>query len=108
MTAAARFVAVEVDPGPGCPDGLSMRWKCAGHAQVVTSLRYESELGTKGVWSVRAVGSDDGVRAVQVDDSSEGIVWLVVGGRGGVELTHAASGEVERVPYLLLARVETG
>ena len=107
---SAGFVAVEVEAGPGCEDGLSLRFKRAGEARTIASLRYESERGTEGAWSVCAVSDAEGAvrseaRAVQVDDSSEGLVWLVYGGRYGLMLTHDASGEVERVPYLVLARV---
>lgn len=107
----ARFIAVEVEPSPGCEDGLSLRFKRAGDSIDVDAIHYESERGLDGVWTVRSADSLDGsltsrVAAVQVDDSSEGVVWLIAGGRYGLVLTHE-SGEVERVPYLALTRIKT-
>lgn len=110
MIDASRFVAVEVEPCPGCEDGISLRFKRAGEETSLTALRYESERGTEGQWTVRAADSLDATqtseaRAVPVDDSSAGIVWLVYGGRFGLVLTHEG-GEVERAPYLVLARID--
>ncbi len=108
---ASRFIEVEVEPCAGCEDGLSLRFKRAGDDLDIDAIRYESERGLDGVWTVRAADSLDGsqtsrVCASLVDDSSEGVVWLIVGGRYGLVLTHE-HGEVERVPYLALTRIKT-
>lgn len=102
------FIAVDVEPGPAHEDGVSMRFKRAGEARVVRAVAYESEDGLDGWWSVRAAESADGAetgdaRAVQVDDSSDGLCWLVVGGAHGLVLTHRERGVEERAPYLLLS-----
>jgi hypothetical protein len=111
VSESPRFIAVEVEPTAGCEDGLSLRFKRAGAETELTTLRYESERGTEGLWSVASLDDAAGTsrsvaRAAQVDDSSAGVVWLVYGGAYGLELTHP-EGEVERVPYLVLARIET-
>jgi hypothetical protein len=102
------FIAIDVEPGPAHEDGLSMRFKRAGVARPVHALTYESEGGLDGWWTVRAADSADATvtneaLAVQVDDSSDGLCWLVVGGAHGLVLTHRERGVVERVPYLLLS-----
>lgn len=107
------FVAVEIEPGGVCEDGLSMRFKRAdGEApRKVAWVEYESEAGVEGRWRVLRVdvlegeGSEgrEGAEAVRVDDSSDGTVWLVTGGRQGLLLVHEASGARERVGYLLLS-----
>lgn len=100
----AEFIAVDVEPGPASEDGVSMRFKRAGESRAVAAVAYESEDGLDGWWSVRAGGSATGeARAVQVDDSSDGLCWLVVGGAHGLLLTHRERGVEERVPYLLLS-----
>lgn len=106
--AGAEFIAVEVEPGPASEDGVSMRFKRAGESRAVSALTHESDEGLDGWWDVRAALDADGrstgaARAVQVDDSSDGLCWLVVGGAHGLLLTHRARGAVERVPYLLLS-----
>lgn len=102
-----RFVSVEVEPGPGCEDGLSMRFKVAGDARAVESVPYESEDGLGGAWAVFACDDAAGearreATATLVDDSSDGASWLVSGGSRGLVLVHP-SGAVAREPYLLLA-----
>lgn len=102
------FIAVDVEPGPASEDGLSMRFKRAGEARTVVALTHESEEGLGGWWAVRAADSADGsvtreALAVQVDDSSDGLCWLVAGGAHGLVLTHRERGITERVPYLLLS-----
>ncbi|MEZ4408272.1 MAG: hypothetical protein R3A52_17600 [Polyangiales bacterium] len=102
-----RFVSVEVEPGPGCEDGLSMRFKVAGEARAVTSVPYESEEGLDGAWAVFACDDEAGearraATATLVDDSSDGVSWLISGGSYGLVLVHP-SGVRAREPYLLLA-----
>ena len=72
---------------------------------------FQSEMGTGGRWRVAAVDDDDASddarrdpTAVLVEDSSDGTAWLVIGGRAGLRLEHAESGEVAREAYLVLSR----
>lgn len=104
------FVEVEVDPGEADPDGISLRFKRAagGEAREITWVSYESESGLDGRWTVFHADREDGphgmgARATQVEDSSDGAVWLVSGGRQGLVLRHDARGDEERVPYLVLS-----
>ncbi|MDB4931313.1 MAG: hypothetical protein JWM10_3797 [Myxococcaceae bacterium] len=106
--AASEFIEVDVEPGPAHEDGLSMRFKRAGEARPVRALTHESEAGLDGWWTVRATDRADAAEtreavAVQVDDSSDGLCWLVAGGAHGLVLTHRERGATERVPYLLLS-----
>jgi hypothetical protein len=107
----AEFVHVDVEAGPASEDGLSLRWKRAdgGGERVVGELPYESEDGRGGLWRVMAADDAEGARtraarAVLVEDSSDGVAWLVVGGSHGLVLEHAESGERVWEAYLLLAR----
>ena len=106
-----RFVEVEVDAGPAHEDGLSLRFKRAGDAptRAITWVDYESESGTDGRWRLFAAHAPDdepepGVTAVLVEDSSDGAVWLLAGGRQGVVLVHEATGARERAPYLVVSQ----
>jgi len=101
------FVSIDVDPGPADPDGLSMRFKRAGALEVVHAIVYESDNGLYGRWQLWAVDDPEGTtrreaRCVLVDDSSDGLSRLFVGGRQGLLLVHADTHSVVRVPYLLL------
>jgi hypothetical protein len=102
------FVSIDVEPGPASADGVSLRFKQAGDPRTVSELPYESEDGLEGTWRVWAVdGADEAGRdatAVLVDDSSDGVAWLIVGGRHGLVLEHAATRERRREPYLLLSK----
>lgn len=100
------FVDVEVEPGPAAEDGVSMRWKQIDALRPIVELDYESDDGVVGAWRVVGVDDDDvrvPARAARVEDSSDGEVFLVVGGRHGLLLEHP-SGARERQPYLLLSR----
>lgn len=105
----ATFVQVDVEPGPASEDGVSMRFKRAGEDRAVREIPYESEDGEDGRWIVLAA-DDEGAtetreaRAVLVDDSSDGVAWLVFGGRHGLVLEHAESGARVREPYLVLSK----
>ncbi len=103
----AEFVAVDVEPGPASEDGVSMRWRCAAPVRAVTAIAYESDDGVAGIWRVHGVDDPNGLartaaRAALVEDSSDGIVWLIFGGTHGIVLEHG-SGARERQPYLLLS-----
>src|SRR4051812_40877494 len=105
----AAFVDVAVEPGRASPDGIALRFKTAGPTRTVTRLTYESEQGIAGWWEVVALDDDAGrerspARAVLIEDSSEGTVFLVLGGTQGLELRHVDSGECVREPYLVLAQ----
>ncbi len=102
------FVTIDVQPGEGCEDGILLRFRTAGDAFEVASVPYESEAGLAGEW--RAFAIDDAhatrrrpARGVRVEDSSDGIAWLVAGGSHGLLLVHAETGLELREPYLLLA-----
>jgi hypothetical protein len=104
----SRFVHVDVEPGPAAEDGISMRWKQVDELRVVSEVDYETIDGVAGRFSVRACDDAPGTattaaRAARVEDSSDGVVWLVVGGRHGLVLEHP-SGVRVREPYLLLSR----
>lgn len=93
-----RFVDVEVD------DNV-MRWKQADELRDVSEVEYETEDGLSGRFAVFARDGEalSAARAAHVEDSSDGIVWLIVGGRDGLLLRHESGVEV-REPYLLLTR----
>lgn len=101
------FLSVEVEPGPAQEDGLSMRFKRAGALRPVRTVAYENDDGLDGPWQVWAVDAADGAqrheaRCALVDDSSDGLSLLVIGGRHGLVLQHP-TGATERAAYLLLA-----
>jgi hypothetical protein len=105
----SRFVDVHLEPCAAAEDGLSLRFKTAGEAaRSVSEVPYESEDGVDGRWRVFAIDRDEApsiapATAVQVEDSSDGVAWLVVGGAAGLRLTHPG-GAVAREPYLLLSK----
>jgi hypothetical protein len=106
---SSRFVLVEVEPGASSEDGVSLRFKVAGDERVVHEVPYESEDGQAGRWRVFATSDADGMeradaRAVLVDDSSDGVAWLVFGGTHGLVLEHSETGATVREPYLLLSK----
>jgi hypothetical protein len=95
------FVEVDVES-----QGISMRWKQAGEVREISALDYESEDGLSGSWRVCALDESDAQSpafAAHVEDSSDGVVLLIFGGRAGLLLEHE-SGAQERQPYLLLSR----
>lgn len=105
-----RFIEVEVDPGPADEEGVSLRFKRAGggEAREITWVEYESDEGLEGRWAVSRADSLDGAdvpgaQAFHVDDSSDGTVWLIVGGRQGLTLRHEETGALCRAPYLVLS-----
>jgi hypothetical protein len=107
------FVRVDVEPGPGSDDGVSLRWRRAAGGgdrdRVVREVPYESDDGLDGIWHVRAADNAEATRtrdarAVLVEDSSDGAAWLVVGGAHGLVLEHAATGTRLREAYLLLSK----
>ena len=103
------FVSVDVEAGPACEDGLSLRFKVAGEERVVRELPYESEQGLDGRWRVFAAHDAEATqrgdaRVVLVDDSSDGVAWLVIGGAHGLVLEHIETGAVSREAYLLLSK----
>lgn len=93
-----KFLEVEVD------DGV-MRWKQADEVRAITEVEYETEEGLRGRFQAFACDGDalSEAHAAHVEDSSDGIVWLIVGGRDGLLLRHSSGVEV-REPYLLLTR----
>lgn len=104
---AMEFVEISVDEGPAAPDGLTMRWRAIEPSRVVLRVPWESDEGLTGLWSCHAVDDAAGLvrspaRAVRVEDSADGVAWLVVGGRHGLALELGPHGA--RVPYLLLGR----
>jgi hypothetical protein len=105
----SRFVDVHLEPCAAAEDGLSMRFKAAGEPpRSVTEVPYESEDGVDGRWRVFAIDRDEAAAiapatAILVEDSSDGVAWLVVGGAAGLRLAHP-SGATAREPYLMLSK----
>lgn len=100
------FVAITVEPHEALPDGCSMRFKAHGESRPIARLRYESDDGTGGIWTVLAVFSDGreaAAFAVPVEDSSAGSSNLVYGGDYGLRLTSVETGAVVAEPFLLLS-----
>lgn len=101
------FVEVLVDEGPAAPDGLTMRWRTIDVPRPLARVPWESDDGVRGTWVCHAVDDAQGLvrrpaTAVRVEDSADGVAWLIVGGRHGLCLEHGA--HVARVPYLLLGQ----
>jgi hypothetical protein len=95
------FIDVYVEPHEALPDGCSMRFKSHGEARTITRVRYESEDGVEGTWTI-AAGGGAPARAMPVEDSSAGSSTLVVGDAQGLRLTHEATGETIAEAYLLV------
>lgn len=104
---------VYVEPSAALPDGASLRYKAAGPGRKVDLVRYESDDGEAGLWTVWSPapkGPEDvpasAVWAIPVHDSSAGVSVLVVGGTGGLRLRwHTDPQVVLAEPYLLLDEV---
>jgi len=108
-TTEPTFIDVDVEPGPASPDGVSLRFKLVNEARVVRALSYESEEGLSGNWRVFAAHDEEAAergeaRAMLVEDSSDGLAWLIVGGTQGLVLEHVDTGTVVREAYLMLAK----
>jgi hypothetical protein len=102
------FVEVDVEPGAATADGVSLRFKQIDELREIREVDYEAVDGVAGRFTVVACHDDDGsvtgpARAAHVEDSSDGVVWLVVGGAHGLLLRHE-SGATAREPYLVLSR----
>ncbi len=105
----SEFIEVNVEECEGIDAAVCLRFKKADvTTRTIVKLWYENESGQEGEWSVSAADATSKsvgpATAYRVEDSSDGVVWLVVGGSGGLLLTHA-SGDTERVAYLVLARI---
>jgi hypothetical protein len=87
----AEFISVETE------DGSTLRFKCAGPQRAIERVPYETEDGTSGMWRVK-----DAI-CVLVDDSSDGVAWLITA-PGGLSLEHEETGARVQEPYLLLSR----
>jgi hypothetical protein len=101
-----RFVDIAVEPHEALPDGCSMRFKAHGEVRPIGRIRYESEDGIGGIWSVEALSSSGerlAARTVPVEDSSAGSSNLVFGGDHGLRLTSLETGAEVAEPFLLLA-----
>lgn len=101
----SKFVEVDVEPGPASESGVSLRFKQIDELREVHQVDYETVDGLAGRFAV--VGCDEdreiAARGAHVEDSSDGVVWLVVGGTHGLLLRHD-SGVEAREPYLVLSR----
>ena len=103
------FVDIAVEPHDALPDGCSMRFKPIGsmdEVRPIGRIRYESEDGLGGIWTVEAIFSDGNrgpARTVPVEDSSAGSSNLVFGGDFGLRLTSLETGAEVAEPFLLLA-----
>ncbi|MGZ3417057.1 MAG: hypothetical protein ACXWUG_00600 [Polyangiales bacterium] len=101
------FVDVDVEPGPASADGVMMRFKLASPLTDIREIEHETDDGLAGTFAVFAVDDPAAelrtpARAARVEDSSDGIALLVVGGRHGLLLVHERG--IAREPYLLLTR----
>ena len=83
-----------------------MRFKAHGDVRPIRRIRYESEAGIGGIWTVEAI-SADGTRApartAPVEDSSAGSSNLVFGGDHGLRLRSVDTGAEVAEPFLLLS-----
>lgn len=105
MSAGPVFVEVFVEEHELLPDGCGLRFRAASEVREAHALRYETEDGEAGVWSVEgedAAGARSPAHAVLVHDSGGGTSLLVYGGAHGLRLTSASSGRTVAEPYLLL------
>lgn len=97
------FVAVQVEEHEALPEGCSLRFKAQDAGEPIAEVRWESDDGVAGTWTVEAEAID-GTRspamAYRVDDSSAGTSLLIVGGAHGLRLTLGSTHVAE--PYLLL------
>lgn len=103
---SAGFVEVDVEPGPASDEGVSLRFKQIDELREVSEVDYETLDGISGRFAVLGCGDGEQpipARAAHVEDSSDGVVWLVVGGSHGLLLRHPG-GATAREPYLVLSR----
>jgi hypothetical protein len=100
------FLDVRVDEHDALPDGCSMRFRAVGEPRAIQSVRYASEQGVDGVWSVEgenAEGERVPAHVVTVEDSGAGQAMLVYGGQHGLRLTSPSGDVTVAEPYLSLA-----
>ena len=101
-----RFIDVQVEEHEDLPEGCGLRFRAQGETRVVTRIRYESESGVDGEWTLvgaRSDGTTQPAMATPVDDSGAGISILIVGGDHGLRLLSATTFETVAEPYLLLS-----
>ncbi len=101
----ARYIDIYVDPHDAIPDGASLRYKAEIEPRAVRRVRYESDDGDDGVWSVvsRAEDGQEGAAHwVTVEDSGAGTSALIFGGDHGLRLRREGSGIELAEAYLLL------
>ena len=99
-------IHVSVEPHEALPEGCSMRFKAHGEVRPISRIRYESEDGIGGIWTVEAASSDGSrgpARTVPVEDSSAGSSNLVYGDEHGLRLTSVETGAEVAEPFLLLS-----
>jgi hypothetical protein len=102
----ARFIDISVEPHDALPDGCSMRFKAHGEVRRIGRIRYESEDGLGGNWTVEAIFSDGKrgpAQTVPVEDSSAGSSNLVFGGDHGLRLRSLETGAEVAEAFLLLS-----
>jgi hypothetical protein len=100
------FLDVRVDGHDALPNGCSMRFRAVGEPRAIRSVRYESEAGVDGVWSVEGETADGQrvpAHVVTVEDAVAGQAMLVYGGVHGLRLTSPNGGVTVAEPYLSLA-----
>jgi hypothetical protein len=110
------FIDLEVAAEEGLDEEVSLRFKAVEGARPIRRVWLDE--GGGDWFALQAVGeplvetpagADPGVRAVPVEDSSDGTALLIVGGSFGLRLVAEKTGKERREPYLLLslrARVE--
>lgn len=100
------FIDVLVEEHDALPEGCTLRFRAHGEGRPVARVRYESEDGVAGEWSVAGAYADGSERPAigyLVDDSGAGTSLLVVGGDHGLRLTLDGRGDPVAEPYLLLS-----
>ena len=103
------FIQIQVEEHDELPDGCCLRYKAEGPGREIARVRWESEDGTDGIWTLEAAWSDGRRTAAQaypVEDSSAGTSILVVGGDHGLRLTSIDTGQRVAEPYLLLGELK--
>ena len=106
--------ALEILDNPNCAAVELRVFHDAGPAEPVSQVRLERPPGASGWYEVTgwtAAGAPSPAAVQKVDDSGDGIAWLVAGGDAGVRLKPAGSpapwglGDPDQwgEPFLLLA-----
>lgn len=96
------MIIIDIPPNPNC-EAVEMRvFHDLGPSRAVNRVRLEQAPGAPQWYDVvgwTAAGAAQPARAVKVDDSGDGVVWLVYGGDAGLRLRPAGSTEGWRLDH---------